>query len=184
MRAILLERPGAHALGRYTFSMKHAIERLRSQLRHAVGDDPWHGPALAVLLEGMSAEQAAAKPIAGAHSIWELVLHVTAWHREVLRRLDGRPPSMPEAGDWPEPPASRPQHWQAAVADLHRSQAELDAALARLDAADLERPVGTLREPALGTGFTLGETVLGLLQHDAYHGGQIALVRRALGVGA
>ncbi len=160
--------------------MERTIERLRAQLRHAVADDPWHGPSIASLLDGLTPEQAAARPVAGAHSIWETVLHVTSWHREVLRRLQGNAPAMPEAGDWPPVPTVSARAWAGAIGDLHRSQAELDAALAALTPADLERPVGTLREPALGTGFSLGETVIGLLQHDAYHGGQIALLRRAL----
>ena len=50
----------------------------------------WHGPALAQVLETATAERAAAKPIAGAHSIWEIVLHVAAWAEIARARLKGQ----------------------------------------------------------------------------------------------
>jgi hypothetical protein len=70
---------------------------LATDLERAVSGQPWHGPSLAMLLEGVTARDAAAHPIAGAHSIWELALHLTAWTDEVARRLGGAAPSEPEA---------------------------------------------------------------------------------------
>ena len=54
-------------------------ERIRDQLRRAFEGDAWHGPGVLELLENVTASQAAARPIAGAHSIWELVVHIQAW---------------------------------------------------------------------------------------------------------
>ena len=53
------------------------------------------------ILDGVTHAQAAAKPIAAAHSIWELVLHIAAWKNEVRRRLSGAPAGEPREGDWP-----------------------------------------------------------------------------------
>jgi hypothetical protein len=44
--------------------------------------------------------------------------------------------------------------------------------------------VGSARDAPLGTGVTYADMIAGLLQHDAYHGGQIGLLRRALNPGA
>jgi len=162
--------------------MGRDTDLLRAQLKHSLDGDPWHGPALARLLDGVSAEQAAAHPIPGTHSIFELVLHLAAWQGEVARRVRGRVWSLPDEGDWPPVGEATAARWTAAVARLEESRRALDAALAELPDAGLERRVGSERDPQLGTGVTLREAVLGTLQHHAYHGGQIALLRRALGL--
>lgn len=162
--------------------MGREIDLLRAQLRHAVGGDPWHGPSLARLLAGLTPGQAAARPIAGGHSIWELVLHLAAWQGEVAERVRGRVWSMPDDGDWPAVGEASETGWTAARERLETTRARLDAALAELPEEGLNRRVGSERDPALGSGVTLREAVLGVVQHHAYHGGQIALLRRALGV--
>ena len=54
------------------------LDRIRNQFRRAFEGEAWHGPSVLALLDGVTAQQAAAYPIPGAHSIWELVLHLTA----------------------------------------------------------------------------------------------------------
>lgn len=155
---------------------------LREQLRKGYSDDPWHGPATTVALEGVTAAEAAAHPISGAHSIWEIVLHLTAWQNEVRRRLGGSAPATPEEGDWPEPGEASETAWQRDRERLGASLAELLAAMSGLAEEDLERTGGSLsdRDPALGTGVTHRAMVNGLVQHNAYHTGQIVLLRKAL----
>jgi hypothetical protein len=72
-------------------------------LDRSVAGDPWHGPLLAAVLADVTADEAARRPIAGAHSILEIVLHVAAWTEEVGARLAGAPPGDPAEGDWPLP---------------------------------------------------------------------------------
>jgi uncharacterized damage-inducible protein DinB len=154
---------------------------LATDLERAVTGQPWHGPSLATLLEGVSARDAAAHPIAGAHSIWELVLHLTAWTDEVARRLGGATPAEPEAGDWPAmPDAPDAAAWRRAQDELHAAHRRVLAALAACPAERLAKPLGTAESPALGTGMSYRATVRGLAQHHAYHGGQIALLKRAV----
>src|SRR2546426_6708392 len=47
-------------------------QRVAEAIERSVSGPMWHGPALADLIGDVSAEQAAARPVAGAHSIWEL----------------------------------------------------------------------------------------------------------------
>ncbi|HWW76547.1 MAG TPA: DinB family protein, partial [Pyrinomonadaceae bacterium] len=78
------------------------VERIADQLKRAHEGGAWHGPSVGELLAGVSAEQAAARPFEGAHSIRELVAHIEAWERAILRRLGGDPAAIydtPE--DWP-----------------------------------------------------------------------------------
>jgi hypothetical protein len=80
--------------------------RLADELRRAWEGPVWHGPALGELLEEVTAAEAAAHPIPGAHSIWEIVLHATGWAREVDRRLRGGEPDVAPSGRDSEEPRS------------------------------------------------------------------------------
>jgi uncharacterized damage-inducible protein DinB len=135
----------------------------------------WHGPALADLIGDVSAEQAAARPVAGAHSIWELVLHMTAWTEIVRERLIGSAKSEPTPEeDWPAVLESSAAAWRAAVERMKDAHRELAADVAQLDDSRL---IG--RVP--GKEHSVLAMIHGVVEHDAYHGGQIAVLKRALG---
>src|SRR5205814_5447576 len=83
-------------------------ERIVGELRRAFRGKAWHGPAVFEILDGMSSAAAAEHPIPGAHSIWELVLHVTTWLEVPARRIRERIPIEPpdEVNFPPVPPAA------------------------------------------------------------------------------
>jgi hypothetical protein len=153
------------------------IEAIRAELRATLAGDPWHGSSLAAVLEAIDATAAAARAVSSGHSAWELTLHVTGWTREVAHRLRGAAPGLPPDGDWPSVPDPADESaWHAAVADLHMAHHELDLALQGFPAAKLDEGVGGERSAALGTGLTWRRMLWGVLQHDAWHGGQIAML--------
>jgi uncharacterized damage-inducible protein DinB len=154
---------------------------LVDQLERAHAGDPWHGSSRAGLLADVSADEARRRPAPAVHSIWELILHMTAWTREVTLRLHGRKAADPEMGDWPALPASPDETaWRAALAALDEAHLALRDVVRGLDASRLAMRVGDERNAALGTGVTLAQTINGLVQHDAYHSGQIAIVKKLL----
>lgn len=155
--------------------------RLAEQVDAALSGPAWHGASLEENLKGLTAEQAAARPVAEAHSIWELVLHLTAWTAEVTRRLGGAAPAAPAEGDWPAVGAVSPGAWAETIARLGSAHGELAEAVRRYPPERWTDRVGGARDAPLGTGVSYAEMVQGLLQHDAYHGGQIGLLRKALG---
>jgi uncharacterized damage-inducible protein DinB len=131
------------------------------------------------ILDGIAAASAARKPIAGAHSIWELVLHVTGWKREVARRLGGAPAGEPAQGDWPPVGEVTEQRWQAALEDLGAAHRELLAAVEALPESRLFEPTNDPRNRPLGTGVSYYVLLHGAVQHDVYHAGQIAILSKA-----
>ena len=134
----------------------------------------WHGPALTDLLEDVNAQQAAARPIAGAHSIWELVLHITAWTEIVRERLAGSAKGDPTPEeDWPPVQDTSPDAWRAVVERLKEAHRELAAITAQMDDSML---IG--RVP--GKDHSVLVMMHGIIEHDAYHGGQIAVLKRAV----
>ncbi len=159
-----------------------ALVELAKDIRCAQSGDAWHGPAVGALVHGVTALEAAAHPVPGAHSIWEVVLHVTGWRNEIARRLATGMLAEPAAGDWPAVPAVNEAAWTAAVAGLEASTDAVIAALATFPVARLGEQAGDTRDPALGSGVTWAATLRGLAQHDAYHGGQIGLLKKALAV--
>ncbi len=153
---------------------------LADQLRRGYDGDPWHGSSLTRILAGLDAGAAGARPLPAAHCIWAIVLHITAWTREVTRRLGGAPPAQPAEGDWPEVGASTSERWQAALAGLSEAHFELERAVRALPPEQWREIVGSERDAATGTGVTKAQLVIGLVQHDAYHAGQIALIRKGV----
>jgi uncharacterized damage-inducible protein DinB len=152
--------------------------RLIDQFTRAHDGDPWHGSPVKAILKGVTHEQAAHTPASGAHSIWELVLHMTGWRNEVARRATGAPAGEPAAGDWPsvgEPTAAR---WRAALAALDESHENLVSVVRDLSDERMLQPTNDPRNRALGTGVSYYELLHGIVQHDAYHAGQIAILKK------
>jgi uncharacterized damage-inducible protein DinB len=145
-------------------------------VRRSFDGDAWHGPALRDVLTGINAQDAARRPPGGAHSIWELTLHVAAWANEVARRMQGNAPGEPQEGDWPVTGGS----WEDAVARVFAARDRVIAELSNLTEGDLEKSPSKTRDAELGTGFTYAGMAEGLAQHNAYHGGQIMMLRRII----
>lgn len=157
--------------------MASEIDLIVDQLRRGFDGEAWHGRSLKTILTGVTAQQAARRRVAGAHTIWELVLHITGWKREVAQRLRGKAAGDPESGDWPVRARTTSAAWRAARADLARAQQELIAAVQDLPPRRLHKPVKDFRNDAHGAGMTAYQTIYGIIQHDAYHAGQIAMLK-------
>jgi uncharacterized damage-inducible protein DinB len=152
--------------------------RIIDQLERAHDGDPWHGSPIKDILKGVTAEEAARQPPNGAHSIWELVLHATGWRNEVARRAKGEPAGEPPAGDWPAVGDPTPARWAAALAAFDASHDALVTVARGMSDDRLLQPTNDPRNRPLGTGVTYYELLHGIVQHDAYHAGQIAIVRK------
>jgi uncharacterized damage-inducible protein DinB len=153
-----------------TVSLSH---RIADQLRRAFSGDAWHGDSVLEILNGVDAKTAAAYPIAGAHSIWELVLHVAAWDGAVLRRLHSNVPvELTDAENFPAVTDTSDAAWRQAVAHAKQVHEELIAAVSAF-------PESRLTETIHGKDYDFTNMLLGVVQHELYHAGQIALLKKA-----
>jgi len=152
--------------------MGSEVARIADQLRRSFEGGAWHGPALLEILEGVSARQAAARPIAAAHSIWEIVLHLWAWTGVEIARLAGKIVEEPEAGDWPAVQDTSEAAWRETLRRLEAAHRELLAAVEQL-------PESRLEEMAPGRDHTIYVMLHGQVQHTLYHAGQIAVLKKA-----
>ncbi len=145
--------------------------RLANHIDRTFTGPMWHGPSLAEALEGVTAAQAAARPIARAHTVWEIVSHVTTWAEIARERIHGESLGDPTAErDWPTPAGD----WSSAIDRLAAAHRLLAADVRELTDAALDAKVETLDYP-------VGILLDGVVEHGTYHGGQIALLKRAIG---
>ena len=154
------------------------IARIVDQLEREHAGDPWHGSPLSAILDGVTWPQAASKPLADAHSIWELVLHMTGWKNETRRRLSGAPAGEPENGDWPAVGQTSAERWTEALEHLELAHRLLVSAVKDFPEPDLYVPTNDARNRELGVGVTYYELLHGIVQHDVYHAGQIAILKK------
>ena len=149
------------------------IQRIVDQLKRAFEGTAWHGPSVKEVLAGVNASTAAARPLTGSHSIWELVHHVAAWEEIVRRRIEGELlVDISDEQDWPPVTDTSEAAWSEALAALERGHMQLRDVISRMDDSRLEEPV-----PGKGHSFYI--LLHGVVQHDLYHAGQISLLKKA-----
>ena len=153
--------------------------RIIDQFRRAFDGEAWHGPSVLALLEGVTAEQASARPIAGAHTIWELTQHIRAWEGACLRRLNGDPAQLPDSEDWSDVNDHSEAAWEKTKQQLVATHQQLLQAIASLDDSRLDQPIMNHPEIPFSSTYV---TLHGGVQHDLYHAGQIAILKKALGI--
>lgn len=132
----------------------------------------WHGPSVLEALEGVSAREAARRPGSAHHSIHQLLDHIQYSEEEGLRILTRPGEPRPRRRDWGRPTTSLAASRQR----LERTHARLVAAVRRLEDADLARAVKTVESGMM----PLARVLHGIAAHDAYHAGQIRLLRTLL----
>jgi len=149
------------------------VERIRDQLRRAFHGEAWHGPSVREVLDGVTAKQAASRPFAGGHSIWELVHHITAWTEISRRRLaEDRVPEATAEEDWPPVDGADEESWRKDLHELFASQERLQELLKSFPEPRLEATVP-------GQAYTFYVMLHGAVQHGLYHAGQVAILKKA-----
>ncbi len=147
------------------------VERIADQLQKSFEGDAWHGDSLNEILADVDAAKAEAKPASGGHSIWELVLHTAAWARAALEVVSGESAKL-EADDWPTGAGGGEGGWR-------KAQEELSSVGRRLQEAILGMTDDRLDELVPGRSYTYYMLLHGVVQHSLYHGGQIAILKKA-----
>ena len=144
-------------------------------LRHYDGvlnGEPWHGDAVWAILNGISAEMAAARPVRDVHTIWEIVGHMTFWEGVVTKRLAGLRAGLVDELNFPTMPEPTEENWRKTLDQFRASNEAFREALAELNPERLEQLT------AAGKRTYYGEAH-GIIEHHVYHLGQIALLKKA-----
>ncbi len=146
-------------------------KRLNDQLRRAFYAEAWPGPAVMEVLESVTADVAASRPLPNAHSIWELVLHTATWERIVADRLEGIYEQPTDEEDWPPVTVTSEAAWEDAIQLLKDTHQRLEEVVGKMDDDILHQVVPDWE-------FTRYFLLQGVIQHDLYHAGQMALLKK------
>jgi uncharacterized damage-inducible protein DinB len=140
------------------------------------GGEAWKCPSLRELLAGVSAEQALARPLAGAPTILETLLHITVYEDVVRRRIEGEPiGELPDEVSWPKPAQPSRAAWEKGLEDFEEGHVRLRRAIA-------DFPSARLAEVVPGRDYPFFLMLHGTIQHLLYHAGQIEMLMVAQGV--
>jgi uncharacterized damage-inducible protein DinB len=151
-------------------------KRIADQLARAHKGAAWHGDSLNETLDGVTAREAVAKPIEGAHSVWELLLHLEAWNRFALEAIHGRKFEVPGDINFPVIDDTTEQAWRSALARFAELKNQLVTEVRAMQDA-------RLKEIVPGREFSFYFLLHGIVQHDLYHAGQIVLLKKAFRTG-
>jgi uncharacterized damage-inducible protein DinB len=149
------------------------VERIVDQYDRVMSGSAWHGDPIWKLLDGISAECAASRPIAVVHTIWELVTHMTYWETVGYRRIMNLAVEKASAKNFPPMPKASAANWRKTLKEFRASNRNFRKALTQLDPARLDvRMARDKRKSAYVEAH-------GVIQHHVYHAGQIAILRKA-----
>jgi uncharacterized damage-inducible protein DinB len=148
--------------------------RLADQIRRGFEGEAWHGDSVLELLADVDAKTAAAHPVKNAHSIWELVLHIAAWDDATLRRAGGSDVEPTEEENFPSVKDTSEAAWRKTVEAVKRTHGELVKAVAAFPDSRLQEQVLGKKEKYYDFFYLFS----GIVQHELYHGGQIALLKK------
>jgi uncharacterized damage-inducible protein DinB len=146
--------------------------RIANQALKMFEGGAWHGPSVLEVLANVSAEIAAAYPIPGAHSIWELVLHLIATQDALLHRIRGEQAGLKTEDFWLPVPAISDAAWAQTVERLKQQELKLREGIANF-------PDERLDSVLVAGGSSAYNNLHGHIQHNAYHAGQITLLVKA-----
>lgn len=149
--------------------------RLADQIRRAFEGSAWHGDSILELLTDVNNRTAAARPIKDAHSIWEILLHIAAWDDVVVRRVGGTAVTLTDQQNFPPVTDISEAAWGQAIDSTKRTHHELIKAVASFPDSRLTDPVPGKTQNYYNFYYMFS----GVVQHELYHAGQIALLKKA-----
>lgn len=148
--------------------------RLADQIRRAFEGEAWHGDSVLEILSDVDAKTASAHPVQNAHSIWELVLHIAAWDGAALRRAQGQAVELTDEENFPPVKDTSPAAWKQAVEKMKSIHSELVRKVESFPESRLTEQVPGKHEKYYDYFYLFS----GIAQHELYHAGQIAVLKK------
>lgn len=150
--------------------MANEINRMLKLFADLQHGDCWIGNNFKEVLHGVDGKKAMAGLSGNTNSIWQLVSHITYWRSSVVNRLTGST-NPPPFTDFLLPDDPNEENWRQALHDFEAAYHLLRNAIHHFNEENLDKP-----SPRKGQTFY--ELIMGCLQHDAYHLGQMMLLKK------
>jgi uncharacterized damage-inducible protein DinB len=148
------------------------VARIGHLLEQSFEGAPYHGPSVVAVLRPVTRDLATRRVAPGVHTIWELTTHVGSEFAYARSLIDGTAPPWTEGQTtWPAIVHTSEAAWQATVENLEEAHRVFQRFLTSVDDGALDRP-------AVRGRHSVRAVLYGLIQHNAYHAGQISLLTR------
>jgi len=134
---------------------------------------PWLDVTIMDTLKNITPELAARKIKPGWNSIWEVVNHVISWRMAILERIEGREVKSPEHNFFVPVSNQSTEAWGNTLNRLQDSQDKWITYLRNFPEKEFD--IVPDKKP-----FSKYELIHGILQHDAYHLGQIRILAKSV----
>ena len=148
--------------------------RIADQLRRAFDGEAWHGPSVLEVLDGVDARTASRHQGKNVHSIWEIVRHINVWDAAAVLRMAGEVVQPEGEADWPKVSDVSQEAWETTVSNLVRTHKSLAKAAEAFPDMRLSERVPGKKQDFYNFYYMLH----GLAQHELYHAGQIAILKK------
>ncbi len=149
------------------------VERIVDQYDRMMNGAAWHGDPVWKLLDGVSPETAARSVTANTHTIWQLVRHMMYWESVACRRLSDLPSEQDASLNFPATPEPTAANWHKTLEDFRASNEAFRNAITHIDPAGLDQELATEKDHSPYV------EAHGVIQHHAYHVGQIGILKAA-----
>lgn len=147
------------------------IQALIRRFQAIYNGHPWYGTNLLASLEQITPEMSLQSLLPEKKNIAEILKHVVAWRQFLIEHLQGNSSyriELNSALDWP---SVKDLGWNDLLEELSQSQEQILHLLAEQEDTLLKKTLTNTGEP-----YTFRYLIEGILQHDAYHLGQINLL--------
>lgn len=155
--------------------MNKEIQSIIRNLHNVNSGQPWYGKPVYTLLEEVNPSMVYSKPNTTGHSLIDLLYHMIIWAGFVLKRVEGeteKDPAAFEKLDWrPIDPALH--SWEKGGEEFKSIHSTINKLL---DSKEDD----FLKEMVEGRNFNFRFMLNGLIQHNIYHAGQIAYLKKLL----
>ncbi|MDN3723804.1 DinB family protein [Aequorivita sp. SDUM287046] len=146
-------------------------ERIQTLFTDLYHGHPWLDVTLQDTLSRITATQANQRPISDGNTIWEIVNHLIAWRQNVLKRVQGEVLQTPSNNYIKRIEDDSKEAWQQTLEALETTQKEWLYFLNTFNEADFVKEYSVNK-------LTYYQHIHGIIQHDAYHLGQIVLLAK------
>lgn len=147
-------------------------KRIKKLFEDLYDGSPWIETTITGTLKNISAEQAAKRIIPGRNTIWEIVNHIISWRLNVLQRVKGKVIQTPENNYVSAIEDSSDAAWKNTLKRLEDSQKQWLNFMEKIKKDDFKKIYPNNK-------MTYYEHIQGILQHDAYHLGQIVILAKS-----
>jgi uncharacterized damage-inducible protein DinB len=140
-------------------------------------EEAWHGASVVEILRDVTPKLADRRLAPNTHTIAELVYHMTTWRIFAVRKLQGDKDFdvKTKEKNWKLFPVVDALEWEALQMELSLSQEELVSELEKRESDEF------LEKIVPGRNYSYYTMLHGIVNHDLYHAGQIALIKKGLG---